>query len=76
MLAFYFYVLLYRFDKAKKGSLLDLRPLGQQKQYIDLSRQKLHTFKMNSDNKGLLMSPLVEGEEINKLGGGLTCINR
>ena len=56
---FYFYVLLYRFDKEKKGSLLDLRPLGQQKNYIDFSRQKLHSVQLNSENKALIMSPLL-----------------
>ncbi len=40
--AVYFYVSLYRFDRDKKGGLLDTKPLGEQKSYIDLSRQKLH----------------------------------
>ena len=41
-LAVYFYYSLYRFDRDKKGSLLDIKPLGEQKSYIDLSRIKLH----------------------------------
>lgn len=48
--AVYFYVSLYRFDRDKKGGLLDSKPLGEQKSYIDLSRQKLHLVRLNSDN--------------------------
>ena len=34
-----FYTKLYRFDKDKKASMLDLQPLGEKKSYIDPNRQ-------------------------------------
>jgi hypothetical protein len=34
-----FYTKLYRFDKEKKASMLDLQPLGEKKSYIDPNRQ-------------------------------------
>ncbi len=36
-----YYIKLYRFDKQKKASMLDLQVLGERKSYIDFSRQKL-----------------------------------
>lgn len=53
------YVKLYNFDRDKKGCLLDLKPLGQQKNYIDFSRLKMHAVKLNSENKVIMMSPLL-----------------
>jgi hypothetical protein len=35
----FFYTKLYRFDKEKKASMLDLQPLGEKKSYIDPNRQ-------------------------------------
>ena len=60
-LSVYFYFSLYRFDRDKKGSLLDTKPLGEQKSYIDLSRTKLHKVFLSSDNQAvMILSPLLD----------------
>jgi cytochrome bd-type quinol oxidase subunit 2 len=59
--AVFFYVKLYRFDKEKKGSLLDLKPLGQQKSYIDFRRVKAGGPKLyNTEDNPISHSPLLE----------------
>lgn len=68
-LSVYFYYSLYRFDRDKKGSLLDIKPLGEQKSYIDLSRAKLHKVMLNSENQAVILSPLLDSAgEVRRAG--------